>query len=53
VWQNDNGAVSIWEVNGTALIGGRTFATNPRPSWHIYGAGDYNHDGRSDLLFQN
>jgi serralysin len=26
---------------------------NPGPDWHLMGAGDYNHDGRSDILWQN
>jgi hypothetical protein len=26
---------------------------NPGPSWHAIGTGDFNHDGLSDILFQN
>ena len=26
---------------------------NPGPSWHAIGTGDFNHDGFSDILFQN
>jgi hypothetical protein len=26
---------------------------NPGPGWHVMGVGDYNNDGRSDILFQN
>jgi hypothetical protein len=25
----------------------------PGPSWHIVGSGDYNGDGKSDILWQN
>jgi hypothetical protein len=39
-------------MSGTTVIGGGSIG-NPGPSWHIFGAGDYNHDGRSDILFQN
>jgi hypothetical protein len=26
---------------------------NPGPDWHIMGTGDYNNDGKSDILWQN
>jgi serralysin len=26
---------------------------NPGPSWHVIGTGDFNGDGKSDILFQN
>jgi hypothetical protein len=26
---------------------------NPEPDWHIVGTGDFNHDGKSDVLWQN
>ena len=38
-------------MNGTrspsALVG------NPGPSWHVVGTGDFNGDGKSDILLQN
>jgi hypothetical protein len=39
-------------MNGTTVIGGGS-AGNPGPSWHVMGTGDYNSDGRTDILFQN
>ena len=33
LWQNANGQVSIWEMNGTTRIGGGTVSTNPGTSW--------------------
>jgi len=39
-------------MNGTTVVGGGNVA-NPGPSWHVMGAGDYNKDDRSDILFQN
>jgi hypothetical protein len=42
----------IWETNGASVIGGSSLG-NPGPSWHIAGIGDFNHDGGSDLLWQN
>jgi hypothetical protein len=26
---------------------------NPGPSWHVEGTGDYNGDGKSDILWQS
>ena len=47
--QNTNtGAVSVWEMNGTSLIGGGQVA-NPGLSWHAIGTGA----GGSDILLQN
>jgi hypothetical protein len=34
------------------MIGGATLG-NPGPDWRICGTGDYNGDGRSDILWQN
>jgi hypothetical protein len=31
--QNSGGAVAIWEISGTGIIGGGTLA-NPGPAWH-------------------
>ena len=62
LWQNDSGEAAIWETNGTATNGTEANGTNvivaaslgnPGPDWHILGVGDYNGDGRSDILWQN
>jgi ELWxxDGT repeat protein len=47
--QNKNtGQVSIWEMNGSTLVGGGLVSANPGTSWHAIGS-----DGGSDILFQN
>jgi hypothetical protein len=47
--QNSNtGAITIWEMDGTGLIGGGQVA-NPGLSWHAIGTGA----GGSDILLQN
>ena len=52
LWQDDSGEVSIWEMNGTSVIGAASIG-NPGPSWHALGTGDFNGDGRADILWQN
>jgi hypothetical protein len=42
----------IWEMNGTSIIGGAVLP-NSGPSWRIIGTGDFNGDGKSDILWQN
>jgi hypothetical protein len=39
-------------MNGATVLG-RTTVGNPGPDWHIMGSGDYNSDGKSDILWQN
>ena len=54
LWQNTNsGQISIWEMNGTNMIGGGVVNPNPGPTWKAIGTGDFNDDGRSDILWQN
>jgi hypothetical protein len=50
LFQNKStGQVSVWEMNGNALVGGGPVSPNPGTSWHAIGTGD----GGSDILFQN
>jgi hypothetical protein len=53
LWQNTNGQVAIWEMNGTNVIGMAVVGANPGPSWQEVGTGNFNGDGHSDILFQN
>ena len=54
LWQNrSTGQASIWDMDGTHLIGGGAVSPNPGPSWHAVGTGDFNDDGHSDILWQN
>ena len=62
LWQNDNGALALWEdpfflnvpFAGTFLVFG-TVAALPTvdPSWHVKGMADFSLDGREDVVFQN
>jgi hypothetical protein len=40
-------------MSGNTLIGGGAVSPNPGPAWQAIGTGDFNHDGFSDILFQN
>jgi hypothetical protein len=51
LFQNKStGQVSVWEMNGNALIGAGPVSPNPGTSWRAIGTGG---DGGSDILFQN
>lgn len=57
VWRYTNTANPGWNMawcmNGTAKLGGNTWL--PRiadPDWEIDGTGDFNHDGKTDLLLR-
>ena len=56
VRNNNSGALSEWfgQPNGSLVVNSN-FLSNPNPgnSWHIVGTGDFNGDGRSDILWQN
>jgi hypothetical protein len=60
LWQNANGQISIWEMDGNNLAGGGaveiaggTTSLNPGPSWKAIGTGDFNDDDHPDVLLQN
>jgi hypothetical protein len=53
LWQNANGAVSIWEMSGNKIIGGGPVSPNPGPAWRAVGTGDFYDTGDNDILFQN
>jgi hypothetical protein len=67
LWQNSDGLPAMWLMDGgTTPEGGLgltiesfggvgpfgPFPFNPGPSWHIKDTGDFNGDGRSDILWQ-
>ena len=53
-WQNaSSGQGSIWDMDGSTLVGGGPLSPNPGPSWTEIGTGDFNHDGHADILWQN
>jgi hypothetical protein len=40
-------------MNGTTILPGSGAIGNPGPSWTFKRSGDFNDDGKSDILFQN
>jgi hypothetical protein len=50
-----DGSCYVWEMNGLSLRdGGYGFVgTAPGKDWQVKGTGDFNGDGKSDILFQN
>jgi Subtilase family/Bacterial pre-peptidase C-terminal domain/FG-GAP-like repeat len=56
IWRNyRTGENAIWLMNGTTLIGGQGVYTTPVSdlSWRMEGAGDFNADGKSDIIWRN
>ena len=52
LWQNDNGALALWQMNGTTITAIHALP-NPGPAWHVVGDNDFDHDVADDILFQN
>jgi len=52
LWQNDNGALALWQMEGTTVTSIHALP-NPGPTWHVVGDNDFNGDLRDDILFRN
>ncbi len=59
LWQRSDGTAGIWLMNGfnAESVSGAGpngwFPYTPGPDWRIKGDGDFNDDGKSDVLWQN
>ena len=58
LWRNQNGTLVDWTMNGSEITSsqGVTFAGSPAApdsSWNVAGIGDFNGDGKYDVLWRN
>lgn len=51
VWRHGGGALYVWQMNGTALAGS-SYLPPISLAWTVQGRGDFNGDGKSDLLWR-
>jgi hypothetical protein len=55
VWRHQNGQLAVWYMDGVNLVQG--LRVNPSPiidtNWKIAGTGDFNNDGKVDILWQH
>lgn len=58
LWRTNSGALAIWEMDGTQIKNadflrvGSTMVGAPGSDWHIHAIGDYDGDGRDDILWR-
>src|SRR5262249_19628789 len=53
LWQNDNGALALWQILAGTVTAIHALGPNPGPSWHVVGDNDFNGNAADDILFQN
>lgn len=52
LWRNNDGRVSLWQMNRSTVSIDSTFAT-VASDWKISSTGDFNGDGKDDILWRN
>jgi hypothetical protein len=53
-WQHTGGSLASWNMSGSNSTGGEYLTPSAvDPGWKIVGVGDFNGDGRADLLWEH
>ncbi len=52
-WQNYNGQLAVWNMNGTGLANSTTLNQRIAGGWRMAGQADFNGDGQVDFLWQH
>lgn len=53
LWQNDNGQAAAWLLNGSTVTAAGFVGPQPSAGWKVVSSGDFNGDGRYDILWRN
>ena len=58
LWRDTSGEVATWLMNGTSITSGADLtsggvAVRPDASWSVAGTGDFNGDGKADILWRD
>ncbi len=58
LWRNANGSLIEWTMNGSQITSSQSVtlqgaAATPDSSWSVAGIGDFNGDGKADILWRN
>ena len=55
LWRNDDGSFGTWlgQANGSLVYNSAAGIASVSNNWHIVGTGDFNGDGRDDILWRS
>lgn len=52
-WQNEDGELGIWDMDGLKLVAPHFVIPQPGPAWRVVAVADLDRDGKSDLILEN
>ena len=57
LWRQSSGALALWDMKGSTVMSSSTVTSQgsaiaPDASWSVAGLGDFNNDGRADMLWR-